>query len=31
MLPPHGYLPAWLNWIPGGPRDFPEPADPARP
>ena len=25
------YLPAWLNWIPGGPRDFPEPADPARP
>ena len=25
------YLPAWLNWLPGGPSDFPEAADPRRP
>ena len=25
------YLPGWLEWLPGGPPDFPEPADPSRP
>jgi len=25
------YMPAWLEWLPGGPPDFPEPMDPSRP